>query len=70
MRKPKKTRKPGFSLIGLNWDFKVRPAEWPRLEIHATAFWHDDTFPTPNTDILKAEIFRTIERAFGTRGAK
>lgn len=72
MRNTKKTatRKPDFSLVGLNWDFKVKPTECPKLEIHATALWYSDTFPTPNPDILTAEIIRATERAFGARGAK
>jgi hypothetical protein len=69
MRNTKKTtaRKSGFGLVGLNWDFKIEPDTWPKLEIHATALWFGDTFPTPNPDILTAEIVKAIERGYKAR---
>ena len=67
--KPKKTQKPDFELVNLNWGYKVNPIEWPKLEIHATTLWVGDRFLNPNPDILEAEIIRVIERAFGARSA-
>ena len=70
MRKPKKTRKPDFSPVGLNWGFKVDTCGFPKLEIHATAIWFGDTYKVPNYDILTAGITKTIEQAFVARSAK
>lgn len=60
-------QKLSFSLVGLNWGLKIRPCEYPRLEVNAAAFWYGDRYPFPDTDILKKGIITTIEQAFGAR---
>lgn len=59
-----------FGLVGINYNFKIKPTEWPKLEVNATALWFSDTYPTPNPDILTAGITKAIEQGYGVRSAK
>lgn len=68
MRNTKKTTPPPFGLVGLNWEFKIKPKDYPRLEIHATAFWFSDTFPNPDAKLLEAKITETIKQCFVCNG--
>ncbi len=68
MTNTKKTMPPTFGLVGLNWEFKIKPKYYPMLEIHAAAFWFGDRFPSANAKLLEAKITETIKQSFVCNG--
>lgn len=68
MTDTKKVTPPTFGLVGLNWEFKIKPKEYPVLEIHASAFWFGDTMPTPDAKLLEAKTTETIKQCFVCNG--